>query len=90
MGKGRLQNYEVLQQPLFTIYASNSRRLFSGLSHKSELFLRLNRGQLKYLQIEIEYVSKAICLANEPSNFVVESFGRCIAHSVEGPICDDS
>ena len=42
-------------------------RLFSGLSHKSELLLRLNWGKLKNLQFEIEYVLKAICLANEPS-----------------------
>ena len=44
---------------------------------------------MKDLQFEIEYASKAIWLAYEPSNLVVESFGRCIAHSVEGPIDDE-
>ena len=44
---------------------------------------------MKDLQFEIEYASKAIWPAYEPSNLVVESFGRCIVHSVEGPIGDE-
>ena len=49
----------------------------------------VDRGELKYLQFEIGYVSEAICLVNEPPYFVVESFGGGIVHSVESPVFDD-
>ena len=50
-------------------FTSSQVCLFSVLNHKSELFLRLNRGKPKDHQFETGYVSEAICLANEPPKF---------------------
>ena len=60
--------------------------IFDGFCHKSCLFYAGNLGQLIDFQIKILPIPEPVSLSDQPSDFIVESFGAGIGQMVKRPI----